>query len=138
MAYTPTEWNCGDTITAEKMNKIEQGIADSGGGTEPLFIYETEDKFTFVADAETGDVNTYHYLNVTLSEVKQAVLGGRLCIWGSESSEEMEVVTYFSSEGITDTGNVVTKSVAIEENHGDQPRTDDRPDAPLDTLTAQY
>ena len=31
MAYTPTEWNCGDTITAEKMNKIEQGIADSGG-----------------------------------------------------------------------------------------------------------
>ena len=31
MAYTPTEWNCGDTITAEKMNKIAQGIADSGG-----------------------------------------------------------------------------------------------------------
>ena len=26
MAYTPTKWNDGDTITAEKMNKLEQGV----------------------------------------------------------------------------------------------------------------
>lgn len=32
MAYTPTQWNTGDTITASAMNKIEQGIADGGGG----------------------------------------------------------------------------------------------------------
>lgn len=30
--YTPTTWQCGDVITAEKMNKIEQGIANAGGG----------------------------------------------------------------------------------------------------------
>lgn len=29
MAYTPTEWVTGDTITAEKLNKLEQGIASS-------------------------------------------------------------------------------------------------------------
>ena len=28
MAYTPTEWKNGDVITAEKLNKIENGIKD--------------------------------------------------------------------------------------------------------------
>jgi hypothetical protein len=31
MAYTPTEWTTGDTITATAMNKIEDGIASAGG-----------------------------------------------------------------------------------------------------------
>lgn len=30
MAYTPTEWATGDVITAQKLNKIEQGIAGAG------------------------------------------------------------------------------------------------------------
>lgn len=29
MAYTPTEWETGDVITAEKLNKIEAGIGDA-------------------------------------------------------------------------------------------------------------
>lgn len=32
MSYTPTNWQTGDTITAAKMNKLEQGVADAGGG----------------------------------------------------------------------------------------------------------
>lgn len=28
MAYEPTNWQQGDDITAEKLNKIEQGVAD--------------------------------------------------------------------------------------------------------------
>lgn len=35
MAYEKQIWNCGDTITAEKLQHMEDGIA-SGGGTEPL------------------------------------------------------------------------------------------------------
>lgn len=31
MSYTPTTWSTGDTITASALNKIEQGIAGSGG-----------------------------------------------------------------------------------------------------------
>lgn len=31
MSYTPTTWTTGDTITATKLNKMEQGIANSGG-----------------------------------------------------------------------------------------------------------
>lgn len=30
MAYTPTTWVTGDTVTATKMNKIENGIANAG------------------------------------------------------------------------------------------------------------
>ena len=32
MSYTPTTWQTGDTITAAGLNKIEQGIANAGGG----------------------------------------------------------------------------------------------------------
>ena len=36
MSYTPTTWNTGDTITASAMNKIENGIANAGGGGEVI------------------------------------------------------------------------------------------------------
>ena len=29
MSYTPTNWKAGDTVTSEKLNKIEQGIAEN-------------------------------------------------------------------------------------------------------------
>jgi hypothetical protein len=32
MSYTPTTWTTGDTITASALNKIENGIANAGGG----------------------------------------------------------------------------------------------------------
>lgn len=32
MAYEPTTWNKGDVITAEKMNKLEQGVANEQVG----------------------------------------------------------------------------------------------------------
>ena len=39
MSYTPKTWECGETITADALNHIEQGIADSGGGgAEPLIV----------------------------------------------------------------------------------------------------
>lgn len=33
MAYEPKVWECGDVVSAEALNHIEQGIAQSGGGT---------------------------------------------------------------------------------------------------------
>lgn len=32
MAYTPTNWKSGDVITSAKLNKLENGVATSGGG----------------------------------------------------------------------------------------------------------
>lgn len=31
MSYTPTVWQTGDVITAEKLNKLENGVANTGG-----------------------------------------------------------------------------------------------------------
>lgn len=32
MAYERHEWQCGESITAEKLNHMEEGIADAGSG----------------------------------------------------------------------------------------------------------
>lgn len=34
MAYTPTKWNTGDVITAEKLNKLEQGVQNEQIGPQ--------------------------------------------------------------------------------------------------------
>lgn len=38
MAYTKQTWNCGDEITADKLNHMENGIAQSGGVLTPLCL----------------------------------------------------------------------------------------------------
>lgn len=42
MAYTPREWSCGDKITADSLNNIEDGIQEAleccGSGSEPLIV----------------------------------------------------------------------------------------------------
>ena len=66
MSYTPTMWQCGDVITAEKMNKIENGIAEccSGGG-EPLILTAIDDEEYFMILSETfGTIKTAYMSNV--------------------------------------------------------------------------
>lgn len=44
MSYTPTNWQNGDVITAEKLNHLEGGVEAAGGG-EPFSIVFTYDYF---------------------------------------------------------------------------------------------
>ena len=54
MSYTPTVWQTGDTITAEKLNKLENGVASGGGSGEPDFIiWWDEDLGTFKAKGKS-------------------------------------------------------------------------------------
>lgn len=48
MAYTKTNWKDGDVISAEKMNKIEQGIEDAGasGGSGDVFMVGENTTYT--------------------------------------------------------------------------------------------
>lgn len=50
MSYEPKEWQCGDTITAEDLNRMEQGIAQGGGGSAPLEIHRNDDGNSIVLD----------------------------------------------------------------------------------------
>lgn len=47
MAYTPTTWKDGDIITAEKMNKLEQGVVNehrvAPGGTTGQMLRKASD-----------------------------------------------------------------------------------------------
>ena len=70
MSYTPTNWQTGDTITAEKMNNIEQGIQnaqnvavvsldaegfDSGSKTFGYVVYATYDGEKWVVTNDNND-----------------------------------------------------------------------------------
>lgn len=55
MAYTPTTWNDGDLITAEKMNKLEQGVQNEQAGPEgPAGAAAELGTPTATVDANTG------------------------------------------------------------------------------------
>lgn len=47
MSYTPTNWSAGDTITAAKLNKIEQGIV---AANDPYPGYDVVIKYNYVDD----------------------------------------------------------------------------------------
>ena len=53
MAYTPTNWVTGDTVTATKMNKIENGIANAGGA---LICNVTNDGSNLVLDKTVQEI----------------------------------------------------------------------------------
>lgn len=38
MSYTPTNWQTGDTITAEKLNKMESGISANDTALTPFIV----------------------------------------------------------------------------------------------------
>lgn len=71
MPYTPTEWKTGDVITAEKLNKAEQGIKNahdaadtsSGDGSNIFYIYALGDK----------DEGTITGFSKTYQEIYEAV-----------------------------------------------------------------
>lgn len=54
MAYTPTTWNDGDLITAEKMNKLEQGVKNEQVGPEGPAGKDGADGATGPAGASAG------------------------------------------------------------------------------------
>lgn len=65
MSYTPTNWKDGDIVTAEKLNKLENGVA--GGGT--LIIHINVDELTGMRT-----------LDKTLKEINDAFMVGKVCI----------------------------------------------------------
>lgn len=74
MAYEKQTWECGETITAEKLNHIEDGIADAssgGGGTLKLNI---------VDKADSGSAYTYTY-DHTWQEVHDAIERGESVLY---------------------------------------------------------
>lgn len=60
MAYTPTEWVTGDVITAEKLNKAEQGIAEASA----LIIQGVYDESTSTSTIQETFANIRNALKI--------------------------------------------------------------------------
>ena len=69
MSYEPTQWNSGDIVTSAKLNKLEQGVANAGGGSGGVLavndtngtldktwqeIYDAAPSVTIVINEEDG------------------------------------------------------------------------------------
>lgn len=50
MSYTPTNWQTGDTVTAEKLNKMKSGIAAAAAGPFVITCTPTAQDFSGVMD----------------------------------------------------------------------------------------
>ena len=55
MSYTPTNWQTGDTITAEKLNNMERGIEASNGIIIPITVNSANELY-YVPKEIAGDV----------------------------------------------------------------------------------
>ena len=59
MAYTPKTWQCGETITADDLNHIEQGIANAGGDSGVEFFpvhFSDGDNNSMVSDKTAEEI----------------------------------------------------------------------------------
>lgn len=63
MAYTPTEWQSGDIVTSEKLNKIENGIADAGG-----VLVATVDTQTYALDKTWKEIDEAPFTVVRIND----------------------------------------------------------------------
>lgn len=67
MSYTPTEWSNGDVITAEKLNKLENGVGDSNIFIVNISVYGSGGSYTVTADK-------------TYTELKAAYDAGKIIV----------------------------------------------------------
>lgn len=87
MSYTPTNWQTGDTITAEKLNKLENGVA-------ALSNYDIVFKKTY--DSVTADGLSVEELYQKGAENLNAVL-----ITDGESARNPFSYSLYIEDGVT-------------------------------------
>lgn len=83
MSYTPNTWQTGDTITAAKLNNMEQGIASAGG---VLIVNESN---------KTLD-KTWQTISDAGFSVLHSQLNGQLLQFGCVEDEGDYLVTYWT------------------------------------------
>lgn len=85
--YVPTEWACGDTITAEKLNKLEQAVANAEGGS---------------SDFSTATVTFVNNSEFIFSGGSAAVLddGEHACVYGIDALADNGSYTFILYKGL--------------------------------------
>lgn len=121
MAYTKQTWECGDTITADKLNHMEDGIEECCGGGEPLIVH--------VLDKDAGGT-PYNELDKTWREISDAYPNAFLD-YTDGSYHIQQVITHIVDDpetvearyrvsGMTEDGRIMTLVIDSENGY---PRT---------------
>lgn len=96
MAYTPNEWQCGDVISAEKMNNLEEGIQEaldccSGGGSADVgYSCEETRDVAFEGSLTTTSYGSY---SGTSFEPSKAIEGDFVIVTLNDTEYELPKVT---------------------------------------------
>lgn len=98
MAYTPHEWECGETITAELLNNIEGGVQESLGNA-PLVL--TVDVQEVPCPDDPSKIATQFTYNHSWQEIHDALAQGRLVVLVHSAEEYAEMMLI--AEAYTDT-----------------------------------
>ena len=77
MPYTPTSWKTGDTITAEKLNKMESGIENAN---EPFVVTLTPTALDYSGE-----------MDKTVAEIYAADMAGRKIVYKFMMSETQHI-----------------------------------------------
>lgn len=77
MSYVEQTWATGDTITAEKLNHMESGIAESGGGSSAMFVTGTTSSMTITLDKNFTEIKTAFFAGtpvfITVSDTANGI-----------------------------------------------------------------
>ena len=103
MAYTPTTWATGDTVTATKMNKLEQGVANAGSWDAVIRLTHSND-----SGADTPANLTLSIIEGSFSDLSAKISNGEYPTilvqyyhpWGIRFAVPMAYITYSSNEVI--------------------------------------
>ena len=79
MAYTPKTWQCGETIMADDLNHMEQGIEDASSSGGFLIVTSTSRPATAEECPGGGMVNEYNH---SWQEIYDALASGTPCYYG--------------------------------------------------------
>ena len=93
MSYTPKQWQCGDTISAEELNRMEQGIVEAGQGGGDCG-YECTESETTIFD---GSLTT-----VSMGEFSGAPFDSSQPIEGNSISVTFDGVDYELPKTVVD------------------------------------
>ena len=102
MAYTPTVWATGDVITAEKLNKAENGIADANAKNAVFTITET-------------NVDGVHTLSKTWQQISDEFEDGNLCVIRAVAAGVLTYNNFVDDIDYLDNDGVITYRVITAE-----------------------
>lgn len=100
MAYEPREWSCGDKITTDALNHIEQGIANTGDGSDIMYVNYNDSTQT---------------VDKTFNEIVQAVEDGREVIVTLEYGDVKSYLRLCDSESASVVFSLSSPDMRVDE-----------------------